>query len=133
MSMREMPMRMILTLIALASMPASAFAQSAELPAAQAAVDQILTDPAKQEAYCAALKLSQEIADENGRVEALADKASPADVEESVKLTKSYGEEAQRLWQQIDVDYMEISRATSFATLRDQQTNENSPGAEKLL
>ncbi len=70
-------MRMILTLIAVAAMPATTFAQSAELPAAQAAVEQILNDPAKQKAYCEALKLSEQISEETGRVEALGDKASP--------------------------------------------------------
>jgi hypothetical protein len=126
-------MRMILTLIAVASIPATAYAQSAELPAAQAAVEQILNHPAKQHAYCAALKLSEQIAEEEGRVEALGDKASPADTEQSLTLTNSYGEEARRLWQEIDVDYSEISRATSFAALRDPQNNEPYPGAEKFL
>jgi len=128
-----MPMRMILTLIAVAAIPATAFAQSAELPAAQAAVEQIMNDPAKQMAYCEALKLSEQIYDETNRVEALGDKASQAEVEQSLTLTKSYGDQAQLLWHQIDVDYAEISRATSFAALLDPQTNQPYPGAEKFL
>ena len=126
-------MRMIFTLIAIAAMPAAAFAQGAELPAAQAAVDQILNDPAKQQAYCEALKLSEQISEESSRVEALGDKVSPAEVEQSLTLTKSYGDQAQVLWRQIDVNYARISRATSFAALLDPQTNQPYPGAEKFL
>lgn len=126
-------MRMILALVAVAATSTGAFAQSAELPAAQAAVEQILNDPAKQKAYCEALKLSEQISDETSRVEALGDKASQAEVEQSLTLTKSYGEEAQKLWHLIDVDYAEISRATSFAALLDPQTNQPYPGAEKFL
>jgi hypothetical protein len=126
-------MRMILTLIAAAWMPAAACAQSAELPAAQAAVEQILNDPARQQAYCAALRLSERIAEETARLEALGDKVSPDETEQSLTLTKSYGEKAQRLWQEVDVDYSDISRATSFAALRDQQTGDPYPGAEKFL
>jgi hypothetical protein len=126
-------MRMILTVIAVASMPACAFAQSAELPAAQAAVEQILNDPHKQQAYCAAVKVSEQIAEEQSRIEALGDKAPPEETEKAMTLTKSYGEEAQRLWHEVDVDFTEISRATTFAALRDPQTNEPYPGAEKFL
>lgn len=126
-------MRTILTVLAVASMPACAFAQSAELPAAQAAIEQILNDPHKQQAYCAALKLSEQIAEEQNRVEAMGDKAPPEEAEKAMTLAKSYGEEAQRLWHEVDVDLGEISRATSFAALRDPQTNEPYPGAEKFL
>lgn len=126
-------MRMILTLIAVAAMPATALAQSAELPAAQAAVEKILNDPVKQQAYCEALKLSEEIAEETGRVEALGDKATQAEIDQSEALTKSYGDQAQLLWQEIDVDYTEISRATSLASLLDPQSNQPVPGAEKFL
>ena len=126
-------MRMILTLIAIAAMPATTLAQSAELPVAQVAVEQILNDPAKQKAYCEALKLSEQISEEKDRVEALGDKASQADVEQSLTLTKSYGEQAQLLWHEIDVDYTKISRATSFAALLDPQSNQPYPGAEKFL
>jgi hypothetical protein len=126
-------MRMIFTLIAIAAMPATGFAQSAELPAAQAAVEQILNDPAKQKAYCEALELSQQISEKQGRVEALGDKASQAEVEQSLTFTKTYGEQAQQLWHEIDVDYAEISRATSFAALLDPQSNQPYPGAEEFL
>jgi hypothetical protein len=126
-------MRMILTVIAVASMPACAFAQSPELPAAQAAVEQILGDPHKQQAYCAALKLSEQIAEEQGRLEAMGDKAPPEETEKTMTLIKSNGEEAQRLWHEVDVDFSEISRATTFAALRDPQTDEPYPGAEKFL
>jgi hypothetical protein len=126
-------MRKILILIAFAMSPATAFAQSAELPAAQAAVEQILNDPAKQQAYCEAMKLSEQITEETGRVEALGEKVSPAELEQSLALTKSYGDQAQLLWHQIDVDYSEISRATSFAALLDPQSNQPNPGAEKFL
>ena len=126
-------MRMILTVLAIAAMPATAFAQAAELPAAQAAVEQILNDPAKQQAYCEAMKLSAEITEETSRVEALGDKATQAEVDQSLALTKSYGDQAQLLWHQIDVDYAEISRATSFAALLDPQSNQPVPGAEKFL
>ena len=126
-------MRMIFTVIAVAALPATGFAQSAELPAAQAALEQILNDPAKQQAYCEALKLAEQIAEESSRVEALGDTVSPAEVEQSLTLTKSYGDQAQTLWQQIDVDYAAISRATSFAALLDPQTNQPNPGAEKFL
>jgi len=124
---------MILTLIAIAAMPATAFAQSVELPAAQAAVEQIMNDLAKQQAYCEAMKLSAQISEEADRVEALGDKASQAEVDQSLALTKSYGDQAQLLWHQIDVDYAEISRATSFAALLDPQSNQPVPGAEKFV
>jgi len=75
----------------------------------------------------------EQIAEEQGRVEALGDKAPPEEAAKSMTLTKSYGEEAQRLWHEIDVDYREISRATSFAALRDPQSGEPYPGAEKFL
>jgi hypothetical protein len=126
-------MRMIFAAVTIAAMPGLAFAQSAELPSAQAAVEQILNDPAKQKAYCEALKLSEKISEEEERIEDLGDKATPADVEQSAELRKSYGEEAQKLWHEIDVDYSEISRATSFAALVDPQSKQPYPGAEKFL
>ena len=126
-------MRMILTMIVTIWMPAAAYAQSAELAAAQAAVEQILNDSARQQAYCSALKLSEQITEETARLEALGDKGvSPGETEQSVALTQSYGEKA-RLLQEVDVDFSDISRATSFAALRDPQTGEPYPGAETFL
>lgn len=124
-------MRLMFAVVAAVSVSASAHAQS--LPAAQEAVEKILGDPSRQQAYCEALKLVAQIADEASRVDALGDKASPADIEQAQKIAKSYGEQAKLLWQQIDVDYTQIARTTSFAALRDPQSEQPYPGAEKFL
>ena len=116
-----------------AFLPIPAIAQSAELSRAKIAVETILADPAKQQAYCDAMKLTSQIAEEHERVAALGDKATPEELEKSAELTKEYSEEADKLWQEIDVDLLEISRATSFAALVDPQTNQAYPDAEKFI
>jgi hypothetical protein len=115
------------------ALPAQVMAQSAELAKAKVAVETILADPAKQEAYCEALKYASKISEENDRIADLGDKATPDDIAKAAELSKNYGEEADKLWHQIDVDYSEISRATSFAALLDPQTNQPYPGAEKFI
>jgi hypothetical protein len=126
-------MRGFIAVAVVALLPASAMAQSAELEKAKVGVEKILADPAKQQAYCDAMKLASQVTEENERIAALGDKATPDDLEKSATQTKEWNEAADKLWHEIDVDYSEISRATSFAALLDPQSNQPYPGAEKFI
>jgi hypothetical protein len=126
-------MRKFIAAAVIACLPVPAMAQSAELDKAKVAVEKILADPAKQKAYCDAMKLESQVAEENERIAALGDKATPEDLEKAAGQTKAWNEQADKLWQEIDVDYSEISRATSFAALLDPQSNQPYPGAEKFI
>jgi hypothetical protein len=133
MSLRETFMRRFIAAAVIVLLPAPVMAQSAELERAKVAVEKILADPAKQQAYCDAMKLESQVTEENERIAALGDKATAEELEKSATQTKDWNEQADKLWHEIDVDYTEISRATSFAALLDPQSNQPYPGAEKFI
>jgi hypothetical protein len=83
-------MRKFIAAAVIALLPVPAMAQSAELDKAKVAVEKILADPAKQKAYCDAMKLASQVTEENERIAELGDKATPEDLEKAAAQTKDW-------------------------------------------